>query len=188
MYAILPEHSAVGIMRSKMENKVLVAYASKHGGTAEIADRIGHILQQAGLQAEVLPIQRVKDISKYGTVVLGSAIYIAMWRKEAIKFLMKNQKLLSTKPVWLFSSGPLGEGNPVDLSQGWRFPEKQRPLIDSIKPRDIALFHGIIDLNKMNFLEKWTINKVKAPTGDYRDWDMITTWANDIAIILKKSS
>jgi menaquinone-dependent protoporphyrinogen oxidase len=168
-----------------METKVLVAYASKHGMTAEIAGKIGDTLRQSGLPVDVLPVKSVNDLAPYKAVVLGSAVYIAMWRKEIVKFLQENEKLLSERQVWVFSSGPMGEGDPVELLQGWQFPEAQRSLIERIKPRDIAIFHGAIDLKKMNFLEKWTLKNVKAQTGDFRDWDSIARWAAGIAQALK---
>lgn len=164
-----------------METRVLVAYASKHGTTAEIAGKISETLQKSGLQVDVLPVKKVRDLLPYKAVVLGSAVYIAMWRKEMTKFLQENESLFSKRPLWLFSSGPMGEGDPVELLQGWRFPEAQRPLIERIKPRGIAVFHGAIDLKKMTILEKWVLKRVKAPTGDFRDWEAITKWAAGIA-------
>jgi menaquinone-dependent protoporphyrinogen oxidase len=107
-----------------MDRQVLVACATKYGATAEIAERIGAVLRQAGLPAEVLPVGRVGDLSAYKAVVLGSAVYIGQWRKEAVKFLKANEAVLAEKAVWLFSSGPTGEGDPVELAQGWRFPAK----------------------------------------------------------------
>lgn len=164
-----------------MANKVLVAYATKYGATAEIAERIGQVLCQAGLQADVLPADRVGDVSAYSAVVLGSAVYIGQWRKEAARFLKDNEALLATKPVWLFSSGPTGEGDPVELTQGWRLPGKLQPIADRIAPRDIAVFHGASDVDKLNFIEKWMLKNVQAPVGDYRDWEAIAAWATAIA-------
>jgi menaquinone-dependent protoporphyrinogen oxidase len=153
--------------------------------TAEIADRIGETLRQSGLQVDVLPVKHIKDPVPYQAVVLGSAVYIAVWRKEMVEFLRKNERLLSERPLWVFSSGPISEGDPKELLQGWQFPEAQRSLIERIKPRGIAVFHGAIDLNRMNFLEKWTLKKVKVPTGDFRDWEAIAKWASAIADKLK---
>ena len=109
-----------------MNTQVLVAYATKYGATAGIAEKIGQILGQAGLHVEVLPVDRVNDLSSYQAVVLGSAAYIGRWRKEAAKFLKSNEKVLADKLVWLFSSGPTEQGNPVDLMEGWRFPKSLR--------------------------------------------------------------
>jgi menaquinone-dependent protoporphyrinogen oxidase len=164
-----------------METRILVAYASKHGMTAEISQRIGETIQKSGLQVDVLPVKKVRDLSHYQAVVLGSAVYIAMWRKEITRFLQENESLLSQRPLWIFSSGPMGEGDPVELLQGWRFPEAQRPLIERIRPRGITVFHGAIDIKKMSFFEKWVLKRVKAQTGDFRDWAAIAKWAAGIS-------
>jgi menaquinone-dependent protoporphyrinogen oxidase len=112
---------------------------------------------------------------------LGSAVYIGQWRKEAAKFLQTNETALAEKLVWLFSSGPPGEGDPVELAEGWRFPGKLQPVADRIGPRDIALFHGAVDPSKLNFLERWMAKNTDTPVGDFRDWEAITSWATAIA-------
>jgi len=170
-----------------MDNtQVLVVYATKYGATAEIAEKIGQVLGQAGLRTDVLPTDRVRDLHSYKAVVLGSAVYIGRWRKEATTFLKANEKVLAEQLVWLFSSGPTGEGDPVELTEGWHFPKALQPIADRILPRDIAVFHGAINMKKLNLIEKWMINKVKAPLGDFRDWDAITSWATAIADVLKE--
>jgi menaquinone-dependent protoporphyrinogen oxidase len=168
-----------------MNNQVLVVYATKYGATAEIAGEIGQVLHQAGLRTDVLPAKDVSDLSPYKAIVLGSAVYIGRWRKEAVKFLQANEKMLAEREVWLFSSGPTGQGDPVELLKGWRFPERQQPVADRIQPRDIAVFHGFVNINKLNSIEKWILRNVKAYTGDFRDWDTITSWAKAIANVLK---
>ena len=170
-----------------MDEKVLVAYATKYTATAEIAEKIGHVLGQAGLSTDVLPAKEVSDLTAYRAVVLGSAVYIGKWRKEAVKFLQDNEKMLAERLVWLFSSGPSGEGDAVELLQGWRFPAKQQPIADRIQAQDIAVFHGSVDTEKLSFIEKSMINSVKAPVGDFRDWDAITSWATTIAEQLKEA-
>ncbi|MCK4732225.1 MAG: hypothetical protein KAT65_07180, partial [Methanophagales archaeon] len=119
-----------------MDTQVLVIYATKYGATAEIAEKIGNVLRQAGLRTDVLPTDRVSDLTPYKAVVLGSAVYIGRWRKEAAKFLKANEKVLAEQLVWLFSSGPTGEGNPVELTKGWHFPKALQPIADRIQPRD----------------------------------------------------
>jgi menaquinone-dependent protoporphyrinogen oxidase len=171
-----------------MEEGILVAYATKYGATAEIAERIAQVLRQAGLQTDVNPADRVSDLTPYRAVVLGSAVYIGKWRKEAEKFLQTNETALAERQVWLFSSGPTGEGDPVELLQGWRIPAVLQPIAERIQPRNIAVFHGNASLKKLNFLEKHMLNTVKAPSGDFRDWEAITTWAEGIAEALKAES
>ncbi len=170
-----------------MSSQVLVAYATKYGATAEIADKIGQVLRQAGFDTDVLSVDRVSDLGSYKAVVLGSAVYIGKWRKEAAKFLKANEKVLAKQLVWLFSSGPTDEGNPVDLTKGWRFPRALQPVADRIQSRDIALFHGALDMNKLSRIEKWMIKKVKAPMGDFREWNAITSWAMTVAEVLREN-
>jgi menaquinone-dependent protoporphyrinogen oxidase len=164
-----------------METKVLVAYASKYGATAGIAEKIGEVLARAGLSADVLPVNQVNDLSSYGAVVLGSGVYMFRWRREATRFVKRNEKQLAARPLWVFSSGPTGKGDPVELTNGWRFPKALGPLFDRIKPREIVVFHGSIDPSKMKPLEKWMIQKVGAASEDSRDWEAIASWATAIA-------
>jgi menaquinone-dependent protoporphyrinogen oxidase len=172
-------------MEDEMEKQVLVTYGTKYGATAEIAEKIGQVLQQAGLQARVLPADRAGDPNAYEAVILGSAVYIGQWRKEAVKFIKAHESTLAGKLVWLFSSGPTGEGDPAELVQGWRLPGKVQPIADRIKPRDIAVFHGAVDANKLSAIEKWMLKNVKAPSGDFRDWEAISAWATAIAAELQ---
>ena len=171
-----------------MDKQVLVAYATKYGATAEIAEKIGEVLRQAGLPTDVLPVDRVGDLSTYKAVVLGSGVYIGQWRKEAVKFLKANETILAEQLVWLFSSGPTGEGDPVELVQGWQFPGKLQPIADRVRPHDIAIFHGAVDVGKLNRIEKLMLKNVKAPIGDFRDWEAITSWATAIADVLKEAA
>lgn len=170
-----------------MNTKILVAYATKYGATAGIADKIGQVLGEAGLNVDVLPVGQVKDLDSYQAVILGSAAYIGRWRKEAAKFLKSKEKALAEKLVWLFSSGPTEKGNIEDLMKGWRFPKSLQPIADRIQPNDITIFHGATDIEKLSWIEKWMIKKVKAPIGDFRDWDAITSWAKGIANTIKEN-
>jgi menaquinone-dependent protoporphyrinogen oxidase len=164
-----------------MDNRILVTYATKHGATTEIAEKIGQTLQQAGLLVDVLPVEQVDSLGSYDAVVLGSAVYAGHWRKEAVDFLKDNEELLAERPVWIFSSGPTGEGDPAALLKGWRFPAGQWSVVEHIHPRDIMVFHGDLNMDKLNLAEKIIIKGVKAPTGDFRDWEMISSWATGIA-------
>jgi menaquinone-dependent protoporphyrinogen oxidase len=165
---------------------VLVAYGTKYGATAEIAERIGEVLREPGFEVDVVRADHAGDLSAYQAVVLGSAVYIGRWRKEAAKFLQSHEEELSKKPVWLFSSGPAGEGDPVELVQGWRFPSSLQPIADRIRPRDIAIFSGKVDETKLNFIEKWMLKNVNSPAGDFRDWEAVAAWAQSIAAQLEE--
>jgi menaquinone-dependent protoporphyrinogen oxidase len=171
-----------------MANRVLVAYASKYGATEEIAERIGAVLREAGLTVDVQPVKRVAGLGDYGAVVLGSAAYIGSWRKEATKFLKEQAGTLAGKAVWIFSSGPTGEGDPVELTKGWKYSAGLQPAIDQVQPRDTALFHGSIKAEKLSFIEKFMIKQVGAPVGDFRDWDAIAAWAKEIAGAIQREA
>jgi menaquinone-dependent protoporphyrinogen oxidase len=168
-----------------MEQKILVAYASKYGATAEIAERIGEVIRRSHPNVDVVNAKQVKDPASYPVVVLGSALYMGQWHKEAAKFLQDNEAELARKNVWLFASGPSGKGDPKELAAGMYLPKSLQPVVERIKPREFAVFHGNVDPRKINFLEKWILRQVKAETGDFRDWQAIERWAASIAKAVK---
>lgn len=169
-----------------MDKKTLVAYASGNGATKEIAEKIGDVLRQAGVPAEVAPVGRIRSLESYDAVILGSAVYVGAWLKEAAAFLQTNEKSLAQRPVWIFSSGPTGAGDPAALLDGWRMPPALLPVAERIHPRDMAVFHGYINPDKLNFIQRWVIKSlVKKPMGDFRDWDAIASWAGTVALGIK---
>jgi menaquinone-dependent protoporphyrinogen oxidase len=164
-----------------MSKKVLITYASKYGSTAEIAQKVTKVLKEKDLDTEYLSVNRVQNVSKYDAVIMGYATYMGKWMKEANNFIRTNKDELKNKSVWIFSSGPTDEGDPEELVQDWRFPESLKPIILEIDPKDITVFHGKLDKEKLNFLQKGIINMVGASYGDFRDWDLIEDWANGVA-------
>ena len=157
--------------------KLLVAYASKYGSTAEIAEVVGQELRKREVEVEVKPVDQVSNLAGYDGFVIGSALYAGGWLKPAADFLRSNQDVLAGRLVWLFSSGPTGESDPNEILGGWSFPEDLADVVKRIKPREIILFHGKIDLDKLSPGEKMIIQSVKATVGDYRDWLVIRSWA-----------
>lgn len=164
-----------------MDKKILVAYGSKRGSTAEIAEKIGETIRQTGLQVDVLDAGTVKDLTPYNKIILGSSVYIGLWHKNAVLFLKNNIEILEKAPVWLFICGPTGSGNPIDQMDGYLYPKSLQPLIERIHPRAITCFGGKLVLKMLNPFEKWIIKKVKAPEGDFRDWQVVESWANEIS-------
>jgi menaquinone-dependent protoporphyrinogen oxidase len=156
---------------------VLVAYASKHGSTQEIAERITEKLQQMGKQAEARSVDAVKDPGSYEAFVIGSAIYYGSWLKEATEFVHRNQAALVGRPVWLFSVGPLG----TDVQDAEQQPKEIAEFQQAIKPRDHRVFFGVLDHNKLSFTERMVVKAVRGPEGDFRDWQAIEAWAESIA-------
>ena len=167
-----------------MGRRVLVTYATKYGATAGIAERIRQVLRGEGLQTDVIPVERVRDLALYEGVVLGSPLYMGRWRKDATRFLADKQGELATKPLWLFSSGLTGE-NDTDATDESGLPQAVRSIADRLGPRGIIYFDGRIDPRKLNVLERLVMRVVKAPVGDFRDFGAITEWARSIARDLK---
>ena len=170
-----------------MTRKILVAYASKHNATAEIASAIGETLRQASdIAIDVDSVEMVKDLAAYDVVVLGSAVYGGQWQPSATDFLRQHEQELTQRPVWLFSSGPVGRSAIQAMMAGAsRIPQAIQPLVERIKPRDVAIFPGRADpseIHQRNLVER-VLNRVSGitPGADYRDWNVIRTWATTIA-------
>lgn len=168
-----------------MQFNVLVAYSSKHGSTREIAQRIGQRLRADGLSPDVRDIARVSDVSPYDVVVLGSAVYMGSWRREATEFARKHSTELAARPVWLFSSGPLGEPSLEE-------PRQLTELRAALNPREHRVFTGALDSSKLSLPERIVVSAIEAQVnhdlkGDFRDWKEIDAWADSIAQALAKT-
>jgi menaquinone-dependent protoporphyrinogen oxidase len=172
---------------------VLVAYGTKHGATQGIADRIAAKLREAGLTVDVRRASEVGDLAGYDAFVIGSGAYIGRWRTDATALVRNNRELLASRPVWLFTSGPLGTEPTDDKGKDKReaaVPSEIAEYRETIKPRDHAVFFGALSKSKLDFGEKLLslLPPVKAllPEGDFRDWENIDTWAAGIARELTK--
>jgi menaquinone-dependent protoporphyrinogen oxidase len=176
--------------------RVLVAYASRHGATVGIAERIADGLTAAGFDAEARDVKEVDDIAPYQAFVVGSAAYMHHWLKEATSFVTRHRAVLSGSPVWLFSSGPVGT-DLVD-AEGRDIFEVSRPVeFDELKtmvnPRQERVFFGAWDpdAEPVGFAERLAkpflrlAPKDALPTGDFRDWAAIDQWAAEIAAELR---
>ena len=156
---------------------VLVAYASKHGSTRGIAQRIAEQLRQLGIQAEARPLDEVWDPGSYEALVIGSAIYYGSWMKEATEWVHRNQAVLARRPVWLFSVGPLG----TEVKDAEQQPKEMAEFQQAIGPREQRVFFGALDHQRLSFAERMVVKAVRAPEGDFRDWEAIDAWAANIA-------
>jgi len=130
-----------------------------------------------GLQVEVQPVETAGDLEQYQAIVIGSAVYFGAWMHEAVDFVRRNRARLAERPVWLFSSGPTGEATPSDPTALRSVAE----LHTAIGPRGHRVFRGALDRHQLSFPERVIVRGVKAPEGDYRDWDTISVWAESIA-------
>ncbi|HYA00523.1 MAG TPA: flavodoxin domain-containing protein [Candidatus Binatia bacterium] len=167
---------------------VLVAYASRHGFTQGIAERVAETLRASGQSVDLIPAGSAGDITGYQAYVVGSAAYIGSWLRPATELVQRNQAVLAGKPVWLFSSGPLGTATTdpkgkdiLEASEPKQFAEFRTVL----HPRDLHVFFGGLDPDRLGPAER-VVRSTPAgrpllPQGDFRDWKAIDTWARGIA-------
>jgi menaquinone-dependent protoporphyrinogen oxidase len=169
---------------------VLVAYATRHGATEGIAERIADTLRTAGLQVDLRDVSTVKDLTGYDAFVIGSAAYMYHWMKEAQAFVRQNRDALSRKPTWLFSSGPLGtdkfDAKGVDQKVA-SVPREMPELMASIGACEYRIFFGALEKGRKpiglaeRLTEMMPVARDNLPYGDYRDWPEIEAWAASIA-------
>lgn len=165
-----------------MSHAILVAYASRYGSTREIAEYLqDELWRETNRRVDLMDLSEVKDLSPYHAVVAGSAIYEAAWLDPMVHFLTENEAVLKDKELWLFSSGPVEEGSPAALLGGWKFPEHLEPLIERLAPRDVTVFSGKFDPERLN-LDDWCIQRnLRTQAADFRDWKAIRAWADQVA-------
>jgi menaquinone-dependent protoporphyrinogen oxidase len=159
--------------------KVLVTAASKHGSTAEIASVIAGVLRTADIEAEVIAPDAVNSLAGYDAVVVGSAIYAGHWLGPAKAFVLRYQFELADLPVFLFSSGPVGD--PPMPTQD---PTDMFELDDATSAVDHQVFAGRVTRSQLGVFER-LVTKVAHADGDFRPWDDIADWAKEIARFLK---
>jgi len=152
----------------------LVAYASKHGSTAEIAERIARTLRGAGHDATARPASEVRDLDGVDAVVVGSAVYMGHWMKDATECVRLMETALGERPLWMFSSGPVGTRQLPEAAELALYRKR-------FDLKDHRTFGGALDKKKMSLSERMMIRAVKAPYGDYRRWEDIDAWAMAIA-------
>lgn len=168
--------------------RTLVAYASKYGATEGIAQRIGTVLQDKGLEVEVRRCEDLDDVSGYDAYIVGSATYEFNWRKAARRFVRRNVDELAAHPVWLFSSGPVGteqvDKNGQDVLTAAE-PKQFSTYADLLHPRGMQVFRGAFDHEKLRGSDRFfawmpAIRDI-LPQGDFREWPVIESWAASIA-------
>lgn len=160
-----------------MSGRVLVAYASKYGGTAEIAQAIAEAMRAEGLDAEAREAATVTDLTGYDAAVVGSGVYMGRWAQDARHFVKQHRAALRAMPTWLFCSGPTGgspEGDTAVAKAGPGVVDPSMRRLD-VGTRGYATFAGRNDERMAGMLARWM------PKGDWRDFDQIAAWAREIA-------
>jgi menaquinone-dependent protoporphyrinogen oxidase len=164
-----------------MQKRILIAYASKTGSTAEVAEKIGQILRDSGAEVDVRSLKNVSDVKNYDGIIIGSAIRMFKLLPETIKFSKRFSRSLENIPVAYFivclAMKNENEENR-QLAEGYL-----KPLYEIKQPIMTGLFAGKIDYSKLPFLLGKILQsgKMKIEEGDFRNWELITEWAKKVA-------
>jgi len=167
--------------------KILVAYETGHGTTAEIAEAIGEVMREAGAEVDVVRCRKVEDASGYDAFVVGSPIWAFKWLKPATAFLKKNAELLCQRPTAIFlTSGAAAEEKGKRMAMDKWVP-KILSAVPDLEPVAIGNFAGVYSFPKYNIAMRAVMMAIcksqGAPTSgtvDYRDWDEIKGWAAEV--------
>lgn len=158
-----------------MDNRILIAYATKAGSTAGVAARVGEVLTGQGLAVDVLPVAQANDLDSYHTVVLGSAIRFGKLLPEAMEWIDQQQTALKRKSFSVF----------IVCMTLINEDEESRHIVSAYldpvrafqQPAHEGLFVGVMDLSKLKWSERLLMRFLRIPQGDFRKWDEIEGWA-----------
>lgn len=153
---------------------VLVVYATKHGSTREVAADVSRVLQQRGFETEISPARAVKSLERYQAVVIGGALYMGRWHKDARRFLKRRRRELAAVPLAIFAMGPKST-EPEELERAGAQLTRALVTVPELRPVSTAIFGGVIDPAKLRFPFK------NMPAGDARDWQTIQAWGEEVA-------
>ena len=161
--------------------RALVTAASRYGSTAEIAQMIGEVLRSRGVTVTVAAPDDVGPLAQFDAVVLGSAVYTGHWLHPAIGLARRVATELPGRPVWLFSSGPVGDPGRKLVQQMGADPVDLPALVTATGARGHTMFAGKLDRRNLHGLQRATLWVFRSLEGDFRDQDAIRGWAQSIA-------
>jgi menaquinone-dependent protoporphyrinogen oxidase len=157
-----------------MPGSILIAYATKHGSTREVADSLAAALREHDLDVATLPAAHVDDLSPYDGVVVGGSLYTGRWHPDALDFLKRHRGVLETVPVAVFAMGPRTM-ETRDVAQSRAQLDRALAKVPGVDPFAVTIFGGVLDPRKLRF----PFNRM--PASDARDWDAVHAWAADVA-------
>jgi menaquinone-dependent protoporphyrinogen oxidase len=162
--------------------KLLVAYASRFGSTAEVAKAIAEVLSQKGATVETLHVKNATDLNGYDAVIVGGAIHYDKWMAEAAAFVTTHEEALSALPVaYFFTCLTLSKQSEKAERQAMAYAAKLCALVPQVEPVDVGRFAGVLSYGRLPFflrlLAKGVFSLLGVKEGDYRDWDAIHAWA-----------
>jgi menaquinone-dependent protoporphyrinogen oxidase len=177
-------HKPAGRDECSMADTILITYTTRYGSTAEVAEAIADELNKAGEAVVLLPINEVTDLSPYRAVIIGSPIYMGKWLPEPQVFVERHQEELRNVPVAFFAVGLSVADNTVESRKRAEASMDQVRLL--VRPVHIGVFTGQIIPERLSLSDRAITTLIRAPSGDYRNWDAIRTWAREIRPILDR--
>ncbi|MFY9194383.1 MAG: flavodoxin domain-containing protein [Methanoculleus sp.] len=161
-----------------MSGTILVAYATRYGSTAEVAEEIGDELRKGGARVDVRPVGEIDDLAPYGAVIVGSPIYMGKWLPEAQVFVERHQKFLRDIPIAYFAVGLSVAGGTPDATG------KAEASMGSVRvlasPVDIGIFPGRLESDRLSSADQMIIRLIRAKAGDFRDQEAVRAWARGL--------
>jgi menaquinone-dependent protoporphyrinogen oxidase len=167
-----------------MSESILVAYATRHGSTQEVAEAIAGTLCERGLEADIQPVRKVHRLAGYRAVVLGAPLYMFRWHKDALRFLSRHREALTQQPpegsrVAIFALGPFTTGDEEEWCGSREQLDKELAKFPWLAPMALEIFGGKFDPTRLRFPYNLFMRQV--PASDLRDWAAIRAWANSLA-------
>jgi menaquinone-dependent protoporphyrinogen oxidase len=161
-----------------MPAHILIAYASKHGATAEVAGAIGETMTAPGVDVAVRPVSEVDDLSPYTAAVVGSPIYSSDWLPEATGFVKRHSRALGAMPAACFVLAiRLRDGSEAIRETMERYITAERVIM---RPVSVGYFAGRLDYDLLSPITRLQVETKGLPEGDFRDWGAIRAWAADL--------
>jgi menaquinone-dependent protoporphyrinogen oxidase len=161
-----------------MADRILVAYATRYGSTADVAEAIGDELRKAGETVDVRPFTDIADLSPYRAAVIGSPIYMGKWLPESQVFIEKNQQFLRTIPVAYFAVGlTVKEGTHEFIRKAEASMDQVRLLV---QPVEVGVFSGKLETGRLTIADRAIVKLIRAEAGDFRDLAAVRAWAQAV--------
>ena len=161
-----------------MQPRILIAYASKHGSTHDVADQVADVLRGHGLEVDVLAASAVGDLDAYGAVVIGGALYMGRWHRDARRLLHGRRSALASLPVWVYAMGPM-DVDEDSIASARKQLDHALDSTPEVHPVAVAIFGGVVHSDDLHF----PFNHM--PEADALDRAAVRAWANDIAFTVK---
>jgi menaquinone-dependent protoporphyrinogen oxidase len=163
---------------------VLVAYASRHGATTGIAERLAARIGAYDVSTTVRRVDTVESLGDYDAIVLGAPVYDQRWPPEAEEFAAHHRDELAAAPLWLFSVGSFGDDGRLMGPLARKEPRDIETTLATLRPRDYRVFRGVIRKDQWPSWSRLLFHLFGGRFGDHRDWAAIEAWGDSIAVSL----